>query len=42
MPFRSRAQRRYLYAKHPAMAKRWAKHTPSGKRLPERKRKRGK
>jgi len=25
MPFRSAAQRRYMYAKHPAIAKRWTK-----------------
>jgi hypothetical protein len=23
MPFRSKAQRRYLYARHPKVAKRW-------------------
>jgi hypothetical protein len=34
-PFVSKAQRRYLYAKHPAIAKRWEKHTPEGTRLPE-------
>ena len=25
MPFRSARQRRYLYSKHPEIAKRWAK-----------------
>ena len=25
MPFQSEKQRRYLFAKHPAIAKRWAK-----------------
>ena len=25
MPFRSEKQRRYMYAKHPSIAKRWAK-----------------
>ena len=30
MPFRSRAQRRYLYAKHPKIAKRWQRETPPG------------
>ena len=25
-PFRSAAQRRYMFAKHPAIAKRWAKY----------------
>jgi len=43
MPFRSEAQRRYLYANEPEVAKRWAKETPAG-RLPERvgKQKKGK
>lgn len=39
MPFESDAQRRYLYAKHPAVAKEFAKHTPKGADLPEHKRK---
>ena len=30
MPFRSQAQRSYLYAAHPDIAKRWAKETPKG------------
>lgn len=25
MPFRSRKQRKFMYAKHPRIAKRWAK-----------------
>ena len=25
MPFRSAKQRRFMYARHPALAKRWAK-----------------
>ena len=33
-PFRSAAQRRFMYAKHPEIAKRWEKETPKGK-LPE-------
>ena len=37
MPFVSQAQRRWMYANHPKMAKRWEKHTPN-KNLPERKR----
>ena len=36
MPFRSQAQRGYLFAHHPEMAKRWAKETPKRKRLPAR------
>jgi hypothetical protein len=36
MPFRSEAQRRYLYATNPKMAKRWSKETPENAKLPER------
>jgi hypothetical protein len=36
MPFKSEAQRRYLYANEPAVAKRWEKETPKGKRLPKK------
>jgi hypothetical protein len=36
MPFKSEAQRRWMYATHPKMAKKWEKHTPKGKKLPER------
>lgn len=35
MPFKSEAQRKFLFAKHPTIAKRWAKHTPKGADLPE-------
>lgn len=35
MPFASEAQRRFLYARHPEVAKRWQKHTPKGTKLPE-------
>jgi hypothetical protein len=35
MPFRSEAQRRFLFAKHPSVAKEFAAHTPHGKDLPE-------
>ncbi|MET0742968.1 MAG: hypothetical protein ABWY78_06315 [Microvirga sp.] len=34
MPFKSQAQRSFLYATHPEMAKRWATETPKGKKLP--------
>jgi hypothetical protein len=34
MPFKSQAQRGFMYAKHPEIAKRWEKETPEGK-LPE-------
>jgi hypothetical protein len=37
MPFESEAQKGWMYANHPAMAKRWQKETPKGKRLPKRK-----
>jgi hypothetical protein len=35
MPMRSQAQRRWMWATHPAMARRWEAHTPRGKELPE-------
>lgn len=35
MPFRSEAQRRWMFANDPKMAKRWAKETPK-KKLPEK------
>lgn len=34
MPFKSEAQRRWMYARHPEMAKRWEAHTPD-RRLPD-------
>lgn len=37
MPFKSQAQRRYMYAVHPKLAKEFEKHTPKGKKLPEHK-----
>lgn len=36
MPFVSKAQRRWMYANDPEMAKEWEGHTPKGKKLPER------
>lgn len=36
MPMRSKAQRAYLHAKHPEIAKEFEKATPKGKVLPER------
>lgn len=39
MPFKSKAQARYMFAKHPQMAKEWAAATPSIKALPNRKKK---
>lgn len=35
MPFKSNAQRRWMYANHPTIAKRWSKHTPKTTKLPE-------
>jgi hypothetical protein len=36
MPFVSERQRRYLFAKEPEVAERFAKETPKGKKLPEK------
>lgn len=36
MPFKSQAQRGWMYANEPEMAKRWEKETPKGKKLPKR------
>jgi hypothetical protein len=36
MPFKSEAQRRFMFAKHPEIAKRWAKEYPNQKDLPEK------
>jgi hypothetical protein len=35
MPFKSKAQRRYMYANYPKIAQRWSKHTPKNTKLPE-------
>lgn len=35
MPFQSKAQQRWMFAKHPEMAERWAHETPDIKALPE-------
>lgn len=35
MPFKSEAQRRFLYSQHPEVAKIFAEHTPKGKKLPD-------
>lgn len=37
MPFKSKSQARFMFAKHPKLAKEWAKKTPSIKKLPEKK-----
>ncbi len=35
MPFRSEAQRRFMYARHPSIAKRWSEEYPNQKSLPK-------
>ena len=35
MPFKSQAQRAYMYANHPAIARRWEAVTPKNQRLPK-------
>lgn len=37
MPFKSKAQARFMFAKHPEMAKEWEAVTPSIGALPEKK-----
>ena len=36
MPFKSKAQKGWMYANKPAMAKRWQKETPQGAKLPQK------
>lgn len=36
MPFTSKAQARFMFARHPKIAKRWAKHTKDIKSLPKK------
>ncbi len=36
MPFKSKAQQRFMFAKHPKIAKEFAAHTPSFKSLPDK------
>lgn len=36
MAFKSQAQRKYLFANNPKVAKEFAKKTPKGKRLPNK------
>ena len=37
MPFKSKAQQRFLFARHPKIAREFASKTKSFKKLPERK-----
>jgi len=36
MPFKSESQRKFMFAKHPEIAKRWSKEYPNQKNLPEK------
>jgi len=36
MPFKSKAQRRYMYKNLPEIAAQWEKETPKGTKLPTR------
>ena len=39
MPFKSQAQRAWMYANDPKMAAKWEEHTPKDKKLPKKKKK---
>ena len=36
MPFKSKAQQRWMFAQKPVMARRWAAETPNIRRLPQK------
>ena len=36
MPFKSKAQQKYMFVKHPEIAKRWANETSNIKLLPSK------
>ena len=36
MPFRSKSQQRFMFAKHPKVAKKWAKEYDVSESLPEK------
>jgi hypothetical protein len=42
MPFKSQAQREFMYSQHPEMAKEWENKTPKGKKLPAKVKKKAK
>lgn len=42
MPFKSSAQRAYMFLHHPEIAKRWAKEFPNQKKLPKHVKKKSK
>jgi len=41
MPFQSKSQARFMFAKHPKIAQEWANKTESIKKLPNKKKKGG-
>lgn len=42
MPMKSQAQRKWMYANKPQMAKEWEAETPKGKKLPKKVKRKGK
>lgn len=36
MPFKSKAQEKWMWANHPKMARQWEEHTPKSKSLPDK------
>jgi len=36
MPFKSEAQKGWMYIHHPEMARQWQKETPKGEKLPKK------
>ena len=36
MPFKSKQQQKFMFVKHPEIAKRWAKETKNIKKLPKK------
>lgn len=42
MPFKSKKQRSYLYSKQPSVARKFARETPKGSKLPTRAKRKGK
>jgi hypothetical protein len=39
MPFKSKAQEKWMWANDPKMAEKWEEHTPKGTKLPKKVRK---
>jgi hypothetical protein len=42
MPFKSKAQQKWMFTNKPKMAKKWAKETKNFKKLPKKVKKKGK